>query len=405
MEMKVVSEAGSLLKRTCLLCFIAIQAPLHAPAPHPHDRALLRPLSTLGKPKFSDTGVSFLRRTEYISSYTSKSRFDSTTSRSLIDNTGGSRVRKPAQSVDRDSPAYIKSQIDKSFQMATTNVKNPTQVRHPTNPNLKVVGAHQLLPDLDAFPDPGGYITVKFLTNPVPPSTTYDVRLENGLLRPVAPTDEEQEAKDRAREDHERDPDRVPAPVETIEYELFLTETTDEALAFKRKFDMYDPEKDDEELYPSHTNSGKGCFRFKRIRAYESAHQTGSILDKYDDEVMIAVHDGLDGHHQKAAYYYPIVQKTSIRPQRTKNIQKQRMGFTNTDDDERVTDFVDMRIEDPDQQMIAARDVYKTHPYGKDEPVEEDGPAEDDREAARPNRDVEGLLTPEPGVSDDHSDN
>ncbi|KAG0648302.1 RNA polymerase II-associated 1 [Hyphodiscus hymeniophilus] len=387
----------------------SIQAPLQAPVPHPHDRALLRPLSTLGKPKFSDTGVSFLRRTEYISSYTSKSRFDSTTSRSLIDSTGGTRVKKPAQNVDRDSPSFIKGQIEKSFAIAASNIKNPTQVRHPTNPSLKVVSAHQLLPDLDAFPDAGGYITIKFLTNPVPPSNTYDVRLENGLLKPLAPTDEEQDAKDRAREEHERDPDRVPAPVDTIEYELFLTESQEQALTFKRKFDMYDPEKDNEELYPNSTAAGQGCFRFKRIRAYESAHQTGSILDKYDSEVMIAVHDGSDGHHQKAAYYYPIVQKTSIRPQRTKNIQKQKMGFSNVDEDGRVTDFVDMRIEDPDPQMIAARDVYKTHPYGKDEPepVDEDAPAEEDSdgEAAKRNVDADGSLTPEQGVSDHHSDN
>lgn len=381
----------------------AIQAPLQPPPVHKHDLPLLRPLSTLGKPKLSDTGVSFLRRTEYISSYTSKSRFDSTTSRSLIDNTGN-RVRRPATKVDTDSPTYIKSQVEKSFQTAASNVKNPTQVRHPTNRNLKIVSAYQLLPDLDAFPDAGGYITVKFLTNPVPPSTTYDTRLENSLLRPVAPTDEEQAAKDAAREAHERNPERVPPPDETIEYEFFLTETPEEAFAFRRKFDVYDSEKDDEDLYTTKTSSGTGCFRFKRIRAYESAQQSGSILDKYDDEVMIAVHDGSDSHHQKAAYYYPIVQKTAIRPQRSKNIQKQKQGFTNAEEDEKVTDFVDMRIEEPDEQMVAARNVFKEHPFGKEEPVEEEDDVvdEDDREAAR--SDQNGLLTPEKNVSDDHSD-
>ncbi len=397
-EASLLSPDAQVLTCVCK----AIQAPLHAPPPHPHDRALLRPLSTLGKPKFSDTGVSFLRRTEYISSYTSKSRFDSTTSRSLIDNTGA-RTRKPAQNINRESLAYIKSQIEKSFQTAASNVENPAKVRHPTNPNLKFVSAHQLLPDLDAFPDAGGYITVKFLTNPVPPSSTYDVRLEASLLKPVPPTEEEEAAKDAAREAHERDPDRVPAPEDRIEYELFLTETPEEALMFKRKFDMYDPERDDEDLYPSKTSGGTGCFRFKRIRAYESAHQTGSILDKYDDEVMIVVHDGSDGHHQKAAYYYPIVQKTQIRPQRQKNIQKQKMGFANTNDD-KVTDFVDMRIEDPDEQMVAARDVYKTHPYGKDEPADEDGVGDDEREAER-RKDERGSLSQEQHASDDHSDN
>jgi RNA polymerase II-associated factor 1 len=267
---------------------------------------------------------------------------------------------------------------------------------------LKIVSVHQLLPDLDAFPDAGGYITVKFLTNPVPPSTTYDTRLENSLLRPVAPTDEEQATKDAAREAHERDPERVPPPDETIEYEFFLTETPEEALSFKRKFDVFDPEKDDEDLYPTQTASGTGCFRFKRIRAYESAQTSGSIYDKYDDEVMIAVHDGSDGYHQEAAYYYPIVQKTAIRPQRTKNIQKQKLGFSSVDEDGKITDFVDMRVEDPDETMIAARNVYKEHPFGiQDEPAE-DGAVDDDREAAR--SDQHGLLTPEKNGDDDHSD-
>ena len=357
--------------------FTAIQAPAHPPVPHPHDRPLLRPLSTLGKPKFSDSGVSFLRRTEYISSHTSKSRFDSTTSRSLIDNTGN-RVKKPIQDVDRESPAYVKSQVEKSFQIAASNVNNHTQVQHPTNRTLKLVSANPLLPDLDAFPDAGGYITVKFLTNPVPPSTTYDIRLENSLLRPVPPTDEEQAALEAAKEAHERDPEGCPPPDNTIEYEFFLTETPEEALNFKRKFDMLDPEKDDEELYSRKTTAGDGCFRFKRIRAYESATHSGSILDKYDEEVLIAVHDGSDGLRQKAAYYYPIVQRTSIRPQRAKNINKQKMGFAGMEDG-KTTDFVDMQIEEPDEDMVAARNVFKTLPYGHDEQGEEDGEVNGDQ--------------------------
>lgn len=289
----------------------------------------------------------------------------------MIDNTGN-RVKKPTQDVDRESPAYVKSQVEKSFQIAASNVNNPTQVRHPTNRTLKVVSANSLLPDLDAFPDAGGYITVKFLTNPVPPSTTYDIRLENSLLRPVPPTDEEQAALEAAKEAHERDPEGYPPPNNTIEYEFFLTETPEEALSFKRKFDMLDPEKDDEELYSRKTNAGDGCFRFKRIRAYESATHSGSILDKYDEEVLIAVHDGSDGLRQKGAYYYPIVQRTSIRPQRAKNINKQKLGFAGMEDG-KTTDFVDMRIEDPDDDMVAARNVFKTHPYGQDEQGEEDG--------------------------------
>jgi RNA polymerase II-associated factor 1 len=372
-----------------ILVATAIQAPLQVPVPNPLDRPLLRPLSTLGKPKFSDTGVSFLRRTEYISSHTAKSRFESA-AKSLVKNSGN-RFKRPPTNVDRESPEYIKSQVEKSFEIAATNLKNGNLVRHPTNRNLKLVGSYPLIPDLDAFPDAGGYITIKFLTNPVPPSSTYDIRLENSLLRPVPPTEEEQLARDAAREAHERDPERNPPANESIEYEFFLTETPEHALRFKRKFDTLDPEKDDDELYTSSNGAGNGCFRFKRIRPYESASQTGSVLDKYDEEVMIALHDGSDGFHQKAAYYYPIIQRTSIRPQRTKNIHKHRLGVKDRDDDGRSTDFIDMRVEEPTEDMEAVREVYKENPYGKDDaPGDEDGDANGrDKEPGTPEQEDE----------------
>jgi RNA polymerase II-associated factor 1 len=393
MAMRVVSEElfAQMFAQTLISASIAIQAPLHPPAPHPHDRALLRPLSTLGKPKFSDSGVSFLRRTEYISSYTSKSRFESTTSRSLIDNTGH-RFKRPPTNVDKESPEFIKNQVEKSFEVAADNLKGTKTIRHPSNPNLKLQASYPLLPDLDAFTDAGGYITIKFLTNPVPPSSTYDVRLEHSLLRPVPPTEEEQMAKDAAKQAHELDPERNPPPDETIEYEFFLTETPEEASKFKRKFDALDSEKDEEALYTSTNGSGNGCFRFKRIRAYESASQTGSVHDKYDDEVMIAIHDGSDGLHQKAAYYYPILQRTAIRPQRTKNIHKHRLGLTNPDEEEKKTDFVDMRVEDPTDDMKAARDIYREYPYGKEDAQDD----EDDDANGEVNGNDKGSQSPEP---------
>ncbi|TVY16625.1 RNA polymerase II-associated protein 1-like protein [Lachnellula arida] len=364
----------------------SIQAPLQLPVPHPHDRALLRPLSTLGKPKFSDSGVSFLRRTEYISSYTSKSRFDSTTSRSLIDNVGN-RTKRAPQSIDKESPTYIKSQVEKSFQTAASNLKNPTAVRHPSKRNLKLVDAYPLLPDLDSFPDVGGYVTIKFLTNPVPPSTTYDIRIENSLLKPIEGTDEEEILKQQARELYERDPERNPPPDDTIEYEFFMAETPAGALNFKRKFDALDPENDDEELYTEKTGTGEGCFRFKRIRAYESAQQTGSVGDKYDEEVVVALHDGKDGLHQKGAYYYPIVQRTNIRPQRQKNINKKMKRIVMSDE---VTDYVDVKVEEADEELKAARGLFAEKPYGEEEEEEAAG-----GEAAR-----EVSKTPEANAED-----
>lgn len=224
--------------------------------------------------------------------------------------------------------------------------------------------AYPLLPDLDSFPDVGGYVTLKFLTNPVPPSTTYDIRVENSLLKPIEPSEAEDLAKQQATEAYERDPERNPPPDETIQYEFFMAENAAGALNFKRKFDALDPENDDEELYTEKTTEGEGCFRFKRIRAYESAQQTGTVSDKYDEEVVIALHDGKDGLHQKGAYYYPIVQRTNIRPQRQKNIDLKMKRITMMDE---VTDYVDVKVEEADEEMKAARDVFAVLPYGEEE--------------------------------------
>ncbi|KAL3427042.1 RNA polymerase II - Paf1 [Phlyctema vagabunda] len=382
----------------------SIQAPLHIPAPHPHDRALLRPLSTLGKPKFSDSNVSFLRRTEYISSYTSKSRFDSTTSRSLVPNTGG-RPKRPVLDVDKESPEYIKSQIQKGFQVAATNIKEPAKVRHPTKRNLKLVDAYPLLPDLDAFPDAGGYVTIKFLTNPVAPSSTYDIRLVNSLLQPAPPSEEEEARRQEAREAHERDPERYPPAEEVMDYEYFLPETTQEARHFKRKMDVLDEDRDDEELYTHRNGQGEGCFRFKRLRAYESAHQSGSPHSKYDEDVVIAVHDGTDGLHQKAAYYYPILQKTSIRPQRRKNISKfSRRGMGGAEEEVEATDFIDLRVEEPSEELTRERNSFKEYPFGKPAEAEVEAEAENDAGEEPRRNGNEDAGTPESKDADGESE-
>ncbi|TAQ84567.1 hypothetical protein B7494_g7114 [Chlorociboria aeruginascens] len=357
----------------------SIQAPLHPPVPHPHDRALLKPLSTLGKPKFSDSGVSFLRRTEYISSYTSKSRFDSTTSRTLINNTG-SHGKKTAQNLDRESPEYIKSQVEKSFQIAASNLKDRTRIRHPTKRNLRLGGAHPLLPDLDAFPDAGGYLTVKFLTNPVPPASTYDRRLECSILRPIPHTDEEQEALVEAKRLHVLDPERNPAPDDTLEYEYFLVEDPADAPRFKRKYDVFDSDNDDPSLCTRVDEDGEGIIRFKRIRAYEQASQLGNNDTKYDEEVVIALHDGSDGLRQRAAYYYPLLQRSAIRPQRNKNIARNRGGGNQDAESSKIMDLADIKIADLSEEQKKARDRFKDDPtYTQpDGEVEVDGEGKDD---------------------------
>jgi RNA polymerase II-associated factor 1 len=63
------------------------------------------------------------------------------------------------------------------------------------------------------------------------------------------------------------------------------------------------------------------------------------------------------------------------------------------DPTKRQTDYVDMRIEEPDEDTKAARDVFRTMPYGEEDEAEGDGEADgeqgrkDTQDSATPDRD------------------
>ncbi|KFY97419.1 hypothetical protein V500_02073 [Pseudogymnoascus sp. VKM F-4518 (FW-2643)] len=351
----------------------SIQAAIHAPAPHPHDRALLRPLNSIGKPKVVDSGSSFLRRTEYISS-TAKARLDDHTPQKPVIKRAkpADRFQPLPKDLDKESPEYILAAVQRSFEIAAANVANPLRLRHPSKRNVKLVSSHPMIPDLDAFNDAGGYITIKFQNNPVPPSTTYDTRLESGMLRPFVSSEAAAAAHEKAVAAHEHDPSRNPHPGPKQDYEFFLPETTVDAMKFKRKSDVYDSDaKNDDGLYTYTNQSGDKCFRFKRIRAYETSEEVQiQGADRWNSEVVIAVNDGKDGVHQRAAYVYPLVLRTKIRPQRSKNIDRQRFGGEAEEED--MVDFLDVMVREPDEGEAAARRKWAEFPNGDGEESEDE---------------------------------
>ncbi|KOS21306.1 RNA polymerase II-associated protein 1 -like protein [Escovopsis weberi] len=346
----------------------AIQAPAQPPAIHPHDRALLRPIASLGKHKVAEASVSFLRRTEYISSLAPK-RFEAGHPRALL-----AKARKPARRPEpaADSPTAIKRKIDRGFEIAEQDLKDQKRIKHPSKKHLKLVDASPLLPDLDAFPDSGAYVTVKFLTNPVSGSTEYDTRLLCGLFKPIDRTPTEEAALERAMAAYEQDPVNNPKPQNLMNYDFYLGQSRADADGFRRKFDIEDPDHSDEELYTRQSETGS-YFQFNRVRAYETAQETE--LDhptKYDDEIILANNEDDTYPKQKAVYYYPVMQKSTIRPQRTKNIARTNYGLDD-EDDPRVVDQLDITVDDPTEEMKEAIKMYKEHPLGweQEEIVEE----------------------------------
>lgn len=317
----------------------------------------------------SEAAVSFLRRTEYISSITSKARPDSSL-RGLNSNALKRQVKRASPEPDKDSPAYVKRKIDQSFGAAAANLKDKARIRHPTKRNLKLMDAYPLLPDRDAFPDSGAYVTIKFSNNPVPPSTVYDQRLLNSIMRPIEKSEEEEAAYQAASEAHELDPQNNPKPPTSMNYDFYLNETAAGATKFRKMFDIDNPDCHDEALYTNTSDAGP-YFPFTRLRAYETSKETDLDHErKYDEEVILSFEDGSGGGGvQKAAYYYPVMQRSTIKPQRTKNIHR-TIGVG--PEDEQIIERLDVTVADPDEDMKADMDRFKENPYSYEEEDAED---------------------------------
>ncbi|KAI2466033.1 RNA polymerase II-associated [Annulohypoxylon bovei var. microspora] len=347
----------------------SIQAPAQPPAIHPRDRALLRPPGTLGQPKIHEANVSFLRRTEYISSVSTKRN----TSSALLNPAPKRPQKRPSPDRDVDSPAQMKRKIDQGFAVAAANLKDKSRVKHPTNRNAKLVDAFPLVPDLDAFPDSGAYVTFKFTHNPLAPTRSYDRRLLSGILKPLSRSEADEAAFAMAVQAHERDPQRVPKPQNLMDYDFFLNDSADTSERFRQKFDIENPDHDDDSLY-THKSGGKPAFQFPRVRTYETAQELElNNQTKYDEEVVLAFNDD-ETTDQKAAFYYPVMQRSVIKPQRAKKIAR-TIGMVpdGVDLDERNVDQLDVAIEDPNDDTRAWMDLYRDHPYGKEEENADEG--------------------------------
>lgn len=291
----------------------------------------------------------------------------------------GALKRKPASpEPDRGSPAYIKRKIERSFDVAGLALRDRSRVKHPSKRNVKLVDAYPLLPDLDAFPDSGAYVTVKFTHNPVPPSSTYDTRLQSGIFKPIERTEEEEAAYEAAMTAHERDPERFPRPDNKMNYEFYLAADAAAAAQFRRRFDVDDPEKDSRELYPKRPNGESAdCFPFRRVRAYETAKEVELDHEsKYSEELILAFNEGgRNGEGERGLYYYPVMQRSTVRAQRSKNIARTVVGIQ--EGEEAMIDQLDVTVDEPGEELQAHMAMYREHPFGFGEEEEEE---EEERE-------------------------
>lgn len=294
--------------------------------------------------------------------------------------------RKISPEPDRGTPAWIKRRIEKSFDVAAKNLADRSRIKHPSKRNLKVVDAFPVLPDLEAFPDSGAYVTVKFTTNPVNSSDHYDTRLLSGIFKPIERTAAEEQMYETARAAWERDPN-MPKPSQMMNYDLFLPLDARTGEKFRTRFDVDNPDRNDPSLYTC--PEAGGSYRFPRVRAYETSQEKEMDHEnKYDEEVILAYRGDeaqskgrSDDSAPKAVYYYPVMQRTTIRSQRTKNIAR-TIGIA--DEEETHLDELHVRIDDPDEDLKAELARYKAQPIGDLVEEEEDEGVDGPRDSVSP---------------------
>ncbi|KAK4493875.1 hypothetical protein PRZ48_015060 [Zasmidium cellare] len=338
---------------------------------HPADKALLRPLNSLGKPNAASTAVSFLRRTEYTASQNTQ-HFSSSTSKDLLRLRNDAKRRKP--SLNKEDPINIMRNIVKGFDIAyprdayrgedsTTNLRGAqvtdtelkawSNPKHPTKPELKLLDSYPVLPDLDAIPTTGFYMIMKFSGNPVDKTGTYDQRLDAAVLKPVADEQADAQFNEKKAAWDESDKSK-PEPIREYDYDYFLLNDPSAVSNLKRKLNVNDPENDDPELYTDDIGDGQRAFKYKRKRTYETFTQTGDSKDVYNDSVALALHDpesdvGGKQRLQKGAYFYPIVQRTGVRPKR--NVGKMLYQMEEQKIDELNVTVADMNEESRAEQL------------------------------------------------------
>lgn len=334
-----------------------------------------------------------MRRTEYISSEQSRPRTDSNASKPPVKTPV--KLRKQTDTT-KDEPVNVLRAAVKGFDIAHPKhaytgsdtkdnirgaVPSPAELdawknpKHPSKPELKVIDTYAIKPDLDAITDSSNYMIAKFASNPTQSTDIRDTRMDVGVLQPMDLTHEAEVEFKTKLAAHEADPAHNPHPGGPMySYEFFLPADDNTATNMKKKLDIDNPNWDDPTLSNRKNQNGHGSFRLNHVRTYDTGRQ--SIMSEHPHrEVALAIYDpaleekmaqaGLaetraaSDRLDKAAYYYPIVQKLQLKPRRNKNLVQLGLASRVADDDDNKVDVIDLQIREPDETEEAKRSGHR----------------------------------------------
>jgi RNA polymerase II-associated factor 1 len=323
----------------------AIMAPEQPPMLEAEDQELLLSVDQIKKQSAANN-VSFLRKTQYLSTSNSRAA-DPFTKKAPVRRLSNAA---PAAAIDRDDPENVKRHVQKGFDLAypdSVAYNDPSvkglprsqqernawnQPVHPSgNTDLKVVDVYPLIPDFEANTDEGGaFQRIRFDKPPLMANHgKRDDRIDVATFQTL-PNEELSRDWNARMAAFEADPTAYEHPGPEPHTYVMAAPTEPSQVPLVRKF-LYDghPDKDDPEVYSSmlaESISGDKRVPFERKRVYKS-----NVRNPLDPRRVFAVglYDPLSTKNQvppseakmrqgKCAYYYPIQESIRLRSDRSK---------------------------------------------------------------------------------------
>lgn len=273
-----------------------------------------------------------------------------------------STPKRKHDEISQDTPARIIRDIEMSFALANGDAQangEPgaagatsstargawTNPKHPTKPGLKLLDSYPIVPDVEATPDTGSFGIMRYSTNPVAESHTYDERLDVAILRPRDPRPEVMQMWQAQKQEREAKGSRA-TEQQPYDYDLFLAGDKDAVEGIQM-------------IAQDAGADGEQSFEFPRVRTYETVH--GELLEPFEDSIALALVDGERNERDngrglaKGAYFYPIGSRTVVRPARA--------GWGHAASGDAVVDMLDVSYRAADEKELKQRSEYSNGMY------------------------------------------
>lgn len=241
----------------------------------PRDTVLLKDPEGGSSGARGPINVSFLRRTEYISSEVVRQKVDKPT------------VKKVSLKII-DPEAQLRA-VEDTFEAANTPLE---KLYHPKNKNLKPVASFDLLPDFKQLDLT--YLSVKMM-NSASLSHLREKQPESSLSTSLF----------------------RPTSLDTDEWMSFFVPTESDARELKRKLD-----NPSDKALAEDGDSQQHIYKFKHLRDYEMELVTHS--SPFDEIAINFSADSSDSHKSPGvAWFVPIAGRTNLKRRRVDDSQRQ----------------------------------------------------------------------------------